>query len=69
MTRRFGRPPGLGLISTTGIGLETKHLCMRLTAAFGLPTARTEMREVAGRRTLVVERFERRHTRCRPSET
>jgi DNA-binding winged helix-turn-helix (wHTH) protein len=30
--------------------IENEHLCMRLTAAFGLPTARTEIREFAGRR-------------------
>jgi serine/threonine-protein kinase HipA len=42
--------------------IENEHLCMRLTAAFGLPTARTEIREFAGRRALVVERFDRLHT-------
>jgi serine/threonine-protein kinase HipA len=36
---------------------------MRLTASFGLPTARTEIREFAGRRALVVERFDRLQTR------
>jgi serine/threonine-protein kinase HipA len=30
---------------------------------FGLPTARTEIREFSGRRALVVERFDRLHTR------
>jgi serine/threonine-protein kinase HipA len=43
--------------------IENEHLCMRLTAAFGLPTARTEIREFAGRRALVVERFDRLHAR------
>jgi serine/threonine-protein kinase HipA len=43
--------------------IENEHLCMRLTAAFGLPTARTEIREFGGRRALVVERFDRLHTR------
>jgi serine/threonine-protein kinase HipA len=36
---------------------------MRLTAAFGLPTARTEIREFRGRQALVVERFDRLPTR------
>jgi serine/threonine-protein kinase HipA len=43
--------------------IENEHLCMRLTAAFGLPTARTEIREFSGRRALVVERFDRLWTR------
>jgi serine/threonine-protein kinase HipA len=43
--------------------IENEHLCMRLTASLGLPTARTEMREFSGRRALVVERFDRLHTR------
>src|SRR3954468_9007151 len=43
--------------------IENEYLCMRLTAAFGLPTARTEIREFAGRRALVVERFDRLWTR------
>ena len=43
--------------------IENEHLCMRLTASMGLPTARTEIREFSGRRALVVERFDRLHTR------
>ena len=58
--------PEIGILPN-GIDLsqsiENEHLCMRLTAAFGLPTARTEIREFAGRRALVVERFDRLHTR------
>lgn len=58
--------PEIGLLPN-GIDLsqsiEDEHLCMRLTAAFGLPTARTEIREFSGRRALVVERFDRLHTR------
>jgi serine/threonine-protein kinase HipA len=52
-------PNGIDLTQS----IENEHLCMRLTASFGLPTARTEMREFSGRRTLVVERFDRLHTR------
>lgn len=58
--------PEIGLLPN-GIDLsqsiENEHLCMRLTAAFGLPTAHTEIREFGGRRALVVERFDRVHTR------
>jgi serine/threonine-protein kinase HipA len=43
--------------------IENEHLCMRLTAAFGLPTARTAIQEFSGRRALVVERFDRLWTR------
>jgi serine/threonine-protein kinase HipA len=43
--------------------IENEHLCMRLTAAFGLPTAQTRMQEFSGKRALVVERFDRRRTR------
>jgi serine/threonine-protein kinase HipA len=58
--------PEMGILPN-GIDLsqsiENEHLCMRLTASFGLPAARTEIREFAGRRALVVERFDRLHTR------
>jgi serine/threonine-protein kinase HipA len=53
------RPNGLDLSQS----VENEHLSMRLTAALGLPTAGTEIREFAGRRVLVVERFDRRWTR------
>jgi serine/threonine-protein kinase HipA len=43
--------------------IENEHLCMRLTAAFGLPVACTEIQEFNGRRALVVERFDRLWTR------
>jgi len=43
--------------------IENEHLCMRLTASFGLPTAHTEIHEFNGKRALVVERFDRRRTR------
>ena len=45
--------------------IENEHLCMRLTAAFGLPTARTEIQDFGGKRALVVERFDRRRTKDR----
>jgi len=43
--------------------VENEHLCMKLTAALGLPTARTEIADFDDRRVLVVERFDRRWTR------
>ncbi|HLJ29845.1 MAG TPA: type II toxin-antitoxin system HipA family toxin [Candidatus Angelobacter sp.] len=45
--------------------VENEHLCMKLTAGIGLPTARTEIADFGGRRALVVERFDRRWTRDR----
>ena len=42
--------------------VENEFLCMKLMAAFGLPTARVDMAEFAGRRALVIERFDRRWT-------
>ena len=42
--------------------VENEHLCMRLAAALGLPTARTEIVDFKGKRALVVERFDRRWT-------
>ena len=51
-------PNGIDLTQS----IENEHLCMRLTAAFGLPTARTQMLDFSGKRALVVERFDRRWT-------
>lgn len=42
--------------------VENEHLCMKLTGALGLPTARTEIHDFRDRRALVVERFDRRWT-------
>lgn len=43
--------------------IENEHLCMLITAAFGLDTARTEIKEFNGCRVLVIERFDRLHTK------
>jgi serine/threonine-protein kinase HipA len=43
--------------------VENEHLCMKLTAALGLPAARTDVYDFAGKRVLVVERFDRLWTR------
>jgi serine/threonine-protein kinase HipA len=42
--------------------VENEHFCMILTAALGLPTARTQVADFRDRRVLVVERFDRRWT-------
>ena len=43
--------------------IENEHLCMRLTAALGLPTAQTQMQQFNGTRALVIERFDRHWAR------
>jgi serine/threonine-protein kinase HipA len=43
--------------------IENEHLCMRLAAALGLPTAQTQIQEFNGTRALVIERFDRRWAR------
>jgi serine/threonine-protein kinase HipA len=52
-------PSGIDLSQS----IENEYLCMQLTDAFGLPTARTAIQEFSGRRALVVERFDRLWTR------
>lgn len=42
--------------------VENEHLCMKLTAALGLPTAHTEITDFGDRRVLAVERFDRHWT-------
>lgn len=58
--------PQIGRLSN-GIDLsasvENEYLCLRLTAALGIPSAKVEMAWFGSRRTLVVERFDRRWTR------
>jgi serine/threonine-protein kinase HipA len=58
--------PAIGKLGN-GIDLsqsvENEYLCLALLRAFGLPTATCEIAEFAGRRVLVVERFDRRRTR------
>lgn len=39
--------------------VENEFLCLKLTAALGLPTAEVEIAEFGGKRVLVVERFDR----------
>lgn len=43
--------------------VENEYLCLKLLAAFGVPSATAEMADFCGRRTLVVERFDRLWTK------
>ena len=43
--------------------VENEYLCLKLLAAFGVPTAQVEIADFGGRRTLLVERFDRLWTR------
>jgi serine/threonine-protein kinase HipA len=58
--------PQIGLLEN-GIDLsksvENEHLCLELIRAFGLPTAKSEIVDFDGKRTLVVERFDRLWTK------
>ncbi len=52
-------PNGLDL----SLSVENEYLCLRLAAAFGLPVTKAEMAEFAGKKALVVERFDRLWTK------
>jgi serine/threonine-protein kinase HipA len=45
--------------------VENEYLCLKLSAALGLPTTKAEIAEFAGRKALVVERFDRLWTKDR----
>ena len=51
-------PNGIDLSNS----VENEYLCLKLLAALGVPAAHTEIAEFGGRRTLVIERFDRRWT-------
>ena len=56
---QIGRlPNGIDLSQS----VENEYLCMKIAAAFGLPTAGVGIADFKGRRVLVVERFDRRWT-------
>ena len=42
--------------------VENEYLCLKLLVALGEPTARTEIADFGGRRTLIIERFARHWT-------
>lgn len=52
-------PNGIDLSNS----VENEFYCMKLMAAFGIPTARCEIQTFGDTKTLVVERFDRRWTR------
>jgi serine/threonine-protein kinase HipA len=53
---QIGRlPHGLDLSNS----VENEYLCLKLTAAFGLPTADVDMARFGDKRVLIVERFDR----------
>jgi serine/threonine-protein kinase HipA len=56
---QIGRlPNGIDLSQS----VENEYLCMKLTEAFGLPTAAVEIADFGGTRALVIERFDRQWT-------
>ena len=56
---RIGRlPNGIDLSDS----VENEYLCLKLTAALGLPTASVDMATFGGKRALIVERFDRLRT-------
>ncbi|WP_420831847.1 type II toxin-antitoxin system HipA family toxin [Bradyrhizobium quebecense] len=57
---QIGRlPNGVDLSNS----VENEYFCLKLIAALGVPAANAEIADFGGRRTLVVERFDRRWTR------
>jgi serine/threonine-protein kinase HipA len=56
---QIGRlPNGIDLSNS----VENEFLCLKLLSALGVPTAGAEIADFGGRRTLIVERFDRRWT-------
>jgi serine/threonine-protein kinase HipA len=57
---QIGRlPNGIDLSNS----VENEYLCLRLLEVFGVSAARAEIADFGGRRTLIVERFDRRWAR------
>jgi serine/threonine-protein kinase HipA len=57
---QIGRLPiGIDLSNS----VENEYLCLKLTAALGLPSAEVEIANFSGARALVIERFDRQWTR------
>ncbi len=56
---QIGRlPNGVDLSNS----VENEYVCLKLLAALGVPTAHAEIADFGNRRTLIVERFDRRWT-------
>ena len=60
MKPQIGMVPG-GIDLSRSV--ENEYLCLKLTAAFGLPSANVTIADFSDRRVLVVERFDRRWTK------
>lgn len=58
-TTHILKPPIPGLRGQ----VENEHFCLRLAAALGLPSVRTEVATFETERAIVVERYDRLHTR------
>jgi serine/threonine-protein kinase HipA len=54
-------PNGIDLSNS----VENEHLCLELVRALGLPAAKSEIMDFAGKRALVIERFDRTWTKDR----
>lgn len=58
--------PSMGIVQN-GIDMsesvENEHFCMTFLSALGIPAAKTEIADFAGKKTLVVERFDRQWTK------
>jgi serine/threonine-protein kinase HipA len=52
-------PNGIDLSNS----VENKYLCLKLLEGFGIPVANVEIADFGDRRTLIVERFDRRQAR------
>lgn len=52
-------PNGIDLSNS----VENEYLCLKLLEGFGIPAANVEIADFGGRRTLIVERFDRRWAR------
>lgn len=52
-------PNGIDLSNS----VENEYFCLKLLAAFGVPTAKAEIADFGDRRCLAIERFDRRWTR------
>ena len=58
--------PEIGVLKNgidLSLSVENEYLCLKIVAALGLPATNAEMANFAGRKALVVERFDRRWTK------
>jgi serine/threonine-protein kinase HipA len=55
--------PQIGKLPNGTNSVENEHYCLELVAAFGLPVAKSQILDFAGKRVLAIERFDRIWTR------